>query len=159
MQMEHIYFFPGTWEELISRLNQYPHSTYSGTKSYILNDYIVEIRDEKIRFGIGRIDHLCGFWFEPVISNPGYGIEFRGMIEYEGKADDRSRLRKAIDRMEEWVLGLFILPFVSIYFLIDGLIRKIRHLPKREKDKTNDEKLQDLMENFLGCKEISEELK
>ena len=149
-----IFEFPGTREDLLNRLNQFNHSaSYSRSTLYYLDDYIVELIGEEIRFGVARGSHSGGYWFVPTITDLGDRLEFRGKIRYIGPNENHGFFRKAIDRIGDFLLLIFILPIVLVirgYMLIEWLVRKIFNRPK-PKEKTNEERLFDLMENFLGC--------
>ena len=138
----------------MNRLNQFNHSaSYSRDTFYYLDDYIVELIGEEIRFGIARGGHSGGYWFVPTITDFGDRLEFRGKIRYIGPNENHDFFRKAIDRVGDFLLLIFILPIVLVirgYMLIEWLVRKIFNRPK-PKEKTNEERLFDLMENFLGC--------
>ena len=138
----------------MSRFNQFTHSdSYSRGTFYYLDDYIVELIGEEIRFGIARGGHSGGYWFVPTITDFGDRLEFRGKIRYIGPNENRGFFRKAIDRVGDFLLLIFILPIVLViwgYMLIEWLVRKIFNRPK-PKEKTNEERLFDLMENYFGC--------
>lgn len=154
MSKEYRFDFPGTKEDLLNRLNQFTHSaSYSSGTFYYLDDYIVELIDEEIRFGIARGSHSGGYWFVPTITDLGDRLVFRGKIRYIGPNENHGFFRKAIDRVGEFLLLILILPIVlaiRIYMLMERLVRKIWNRPK-PKEKTNKVRLFDLMENFLGC--------
>ena len=138
----------------MSRFNQFTHSdSYSRSTFYYLDDYIVELIGEEIRFGIARGGHSGGYWFVPTITDFGDRLEFRGKIRYIGPNENRGFFRKAIDRVGDFLLLIFILPIVLVirgYMLIEWLVRRIFNRPK-PKEKTNEERLFDLMENYFGC--------
>ena len=154
MSKEYRFEFPGTKEALLSRCNQFTHSdSYSRGTFYCLDDYIVELIGEEIRFGIARGGHSGGYWFVPTITDLGDRLEFRGKIRYIGPNENRGFFRKAIDHVGDFLLLIFILPIVLVirgYMLIEWLVRKIFNRPK-PKEKTNEERLFDLMENYFGC--------
>ena len=154
MSKKYIFEFPGTREDLLNRLNQFNHSaSYSRGTFYYLDDYIVELIGEEIRFGVARGSHSGGYWFVPTITDLGDRLEFRGKIRYIGPNENRGFFQKAIDRVGDFLLLIFILPIalvIRIYMFMEWLIRKIFNRPK-PKEKTNEERLFDLMENFLGC--------
>ena len=154
MSKEYRFEFPGTKEALLSRCNQFTHSdSYSRGTFYYLDDYIVELIGEEIRFGIARGGHSGGYWFVPTITDFGDRLEFLGKIRYIGPNENRSFFRKAIDRVGDFLLLIFILPIVLVirgYMLIEWLVRKIFNRPK-PKEKNNEERLFDLMENYFGC--------
>lgn len=154
MPKKYIFEFSGTKEDLWNLLNQFNHSASDSRGTlYYLDDYIVELIGEEIRFGVARGSHSGGYWFVPTITDLGDRLEFRGKIRYVGPNENRGVFRKAIDRVGDFLLLIFILPIalvVRIYMFTEWLVRKISNRPK-PKEKTNEERLFDLMENFLGC--------
>ncbi|MBE5889078.1 MAG: hypothetical protein E7283_09700 [Lachnospiraceae bacterium] len=156
MVKEYVFEFSGSKETFINKLNLLkPNNTYSSGTCYYFDDYIVELVDDNIHFGIARAGHSGGYWFVPTITDLGDKIEFRGKIEYIGPEYDnnRSLIKKAIDSIGEFLLFILMLPIVLvvwIYMFFEWVVRKIIHRP-RQKEKTNEEKLFDLMENYLGC--------
>jgi hypothetical protein len=61
--------------------------------------------------------------------------------------------KKTIDSVGDFLLLILVLPVVLIiqgYLFIERLVRKIFSRPK-PKEKTNEERLFDLMENYFGC--------
>ena len=154
MSKKYIFEFPGTREDLLNRLNRFNHSTsYSRGTLYYLDDYIVELIGEEIRFGVARGSHSGGYWFVPTITDWGDRLEFYGKIRYIGPNENRGFFRKAIERVGDFLLLILLLPIVLIirgYMFMEWLARKIFNRPK-SKEKTNEERLFDLMENFLGC--------
>ena len=80
-------------------------------------------------------------------------MEFRGEIRYIGPNDTRGSFKKAIDSVGAFLLLILILPIVLVvrgYMSIEWLVRKILNRPK-SKEKTTEERLFDLMENYFGC--------
>ena len=154
MSKEYMFEFPGTKEDFMNSLNRFSHSaSYSGGKFYYFDDYIVKLIDEEIRFGVARGGHSGGYWFVPTITDLGETMEFRGKIQYVGPDDNRGLFKKAIDGIGEFLLLILILPIVLVirgYMFIEWLVRKIFNRPK-PKEKTNEERLFDLMENYFGC--------
>lgn len=154
MPKKYIFEFSGTKEDLWNLLNQFNHSASDSRGTlYYLDDYIVELIGEEIRFGVARGSHSGGYWFVPTITDLGDRLEFRGKIRYVGPNENRGVFRKAIDRVGDFLLLIFILPIalvVRICMFTEWLVRKISNRPK-PKEKTNEERLFDLMENFLGC--------
>lgn len=155
MSKEYVFEFSGTKEELLNNLNRLSHNpTYSSGTFYYFDDYIVELIDEEIRFGVARGGHSGGYWFIPTITNFDDRIEFRGTIRYIGPgSENRGAFKKAIDGIGEFLLLILILPIVLVirgYVFIEWLVRKMFNRPK-PKEKTNEERLFDLMENYVGC--------
>lgn len=154
MSKEYIFGFSGTKEDFLNCLNRFNHnSSYSGDTFYYFHDYIIKKIGDEIHFGVARGGHSGGYWFIPTITDLGDRLEFRGEIRYIGPNHDSSAFKKTIDGIGEVVLFVLLLPIflaIKIYTLMERLVRKICNRPK-PKEKTNEEKLYELMENYLGC--------
>ena len=153
MSQEYIFEFYGTKEDFLNILNGFPNRTYFSGKLYYFNDYIVKLIDDEIHFGVERGGHSGGYWFIPKITEFDERIEFCGTIRYIGPNDNQSKIRKTIDKIEEILLFVLLLPIVLIvklYMIIEWVIRKICNRPK-VKEKTTEERLFDLMGNYMGC--------
>ena len=155
MPKEYIFEFPGTKEEFLNNLNRFEHNeSYSGNKFYYFDDYIVKLVGDEIHFGVARGGHSGGYWYIPTITSFDNRIEFRGSIRYIGPdGEKQSASQKVIDRMEEFLLHILLLPIVVVirgYMFLEWLVRKILNRPK-PKRKTEEERLFDLMENYFGC--------
>ena len=154
MSKEYVFEFPGTKEDFLNSLNRFSHNaSYSSGTFYYFDDYIVKLVGEEIHFGVARGGHSGGYWFVPTITVSDEKMEFRGEIRYIGPDDTCSSVKKAIDRVGEFLLFILLLPIVliiRIYIFMEWLIRKIFNRPKL-KGKTNEERLVDLMENYFGC--------
>ena len=138
----------------MNTLNRFSHNySYSSGTFYYFDDYIVKLVGDEIHFGVARGGHSGGYWFVPTITDLGNKMEFRGKIRYIGPNDNRGSFKKAIDSVEVFLLLILILPIVLIiwgYMFIEKVSRKIFKRPK-PKEKTNEERLFDLMENYFGC--------
>lgn len=155
MDKEYAFDFPGTKEDFINDLDPLRDPPDSGSRWYYFDEYIVEVSGEEIRFGIARGGHSGGYWFVPAITELGDRTEFRGKIRYIGPAKTGSTAKKVLERIELFLLAVLILPFalmVRFYLLLERLVRKLCNRPK-PKEMTEEEKLFDLMENYLGCTE------
>ena len=155
MAKEYSFVFYGTKEEFLNKLSRFKADvSYSRGTFFYLDDYIVERIDDEIHFGIARGGHSGGYWFIPTITYLDDRIEFRGKIQYIGAKDKkRSAFKKMFDGIEEVLLFVFLLPIVLIvrgYLLVEWLVRKICNRPK-PKEKTNKERLFDLMKNYFNC--------
>ena len=165
MSQEYLFEFSGTKEDFLNRLNRFSYRIYGDIKSYDMRDYIIESVNGELRFGVERSGHSGGYWFIPTITEKENLTEFCGRIQYiapEMPEDTRSVFKKITDTIFETVgmilLFIFLLPFLlvyQLYCLVEFLIRKICKLPLRPKN--TEERLNDLMENRLGCvrKQIS----
>lgn len=152
MEKEYVFTFEGTKDTFLKKLDQF-HSTNG--KFYYLDDYIIEIVGEEIRFGAARGGHSGGYWYIPRIRECDNRLEFRGRIQYFGPGSNEQpgRVGKFFDRIEYFLLFLLALPVVLIfklYVMIEWCFRKLCNRPK-PKAKTTEERLCDLMENYLGC--------
>lgn len=155
MSQEYVFVFPGTKEDFMNSLNRFGHNaSYSSGTFYYFDDYIVKLVGDEIHFGVARGGHSGGYWFVPTITDLGEKMEFRGEIQYIGPSSkNRSASEKVIDGIRVFLLLVLILPIalvIGIYMFMEWLIRKIFNRPK-PKEKTNEERLFDLMENYFGC--------
>lgn len=155
MEKEHVFEFNGTREELLRVLNGFGHNTaYSDETIYYFEDYMVKQVDDEIHFGVARGGHSGGYWYIPAITEQDGKMEFRGTIQYIGPgSESQGGVRKLIDWIE-LVLGMIVVvpiaALVLVYRFFDGLVRKLWGRPK-PKEKTNEERLLDLMVNYFGC--------
>ena len=154
MSKEYMFEFPGTRKDFMNTLNRFSHNaSYTSGTFYYFDDYIVKLIGDEIHFGVARGGHSGGYWFVPTITDLGNKMEFRGEIRYIGPNDNRGSFKKAIDSVGYFLLLILVLPIVLIirgYLFIEWLVRKIFNRPK-PKEKTNEERLFDLMENYFGC--------
>lgn len=151
MSKEYVFEFQGTKEMFLDILNQFPNSD---GKFYYINDYIVKIMGDEIQFGVERVGYSGGYWFIPIITEFDNRIEFSGTVQYIGPNinENQGAIKKAIDKVGEFLLLILVLPIVLIfklYTIIEWCIRKVckRTEPKA---KTTEDKLYDLMENHLN---------
>ena len=150
MSKEYRFEFCGTKEDLISKINTVFACSHA-LHFYCNKDYIIEIVDGEIHFGVERGGHSGGYWYVPTVSEYDGKTELCGKIRYIGPEDDRSRIWKALDRIGVALWFIFLLPVFLVFWLyavMESAIRKICKLPKR---KTTEDKLLDLMETHLGC--------
>ena len=154
MSREYIFEFPGTKDDFLNSLHRFNHSeSYSSGTFFYFDDYIVKLIDDEILFGVARGGHFGGYWFVPTITDLGNSIEFRGKIQYIGPNSNDGPIKKAIAKVDEFLLLVLLLPLALVFWLyrfIEWLIRKICNRPK-PKEKTNKERLFDLMVNYFGC--------
>lgn len=154
MSKEYIFEFSGTKEDLLNSVERFSHKdTYSGNTFYYFDDYIVKLVGDEIHFGVARGGHSGGYWFVPTITESDDGLELRGEIRYVGPKVNRGPVKKAIDRVGDFLLFLFVLPIVLVvraYVFLKWLVRKISNRPV-PKEKTNEERLFELMENYFSC--------
>ena len=154
MSKKYTFEFPGTREDFLNSLKRFAHNaSYADGTFYYFDDYIVKLVGDEIHFGIARGGHSGGYWFVPTITEFGDKMEFQGEIQYIGPDDNCGPFKKAIDKIGDFLLYILLLPIVLIvrvYLFIEWLVRKIINHPK-PKEKTDEERLFDLMENYLGC--------
>lgn len=154
MSKEYMFEFTGTKDDFMNVLKQFSHNaSYSSGTFYYFDDYIVKVIGDEIHFGVARGGHSGGYWFVPTITDLGSKLEFRGEIRYIGPNENRGSFKKAIDSIGDFLLLILVLPIVLIIrgcLFIEWLVRRIINRPK-PKEKTNEERLLDLMENYFGC--------
>ena len=75
MSKSYSFVFLGTKEMFLNQLNKYPNNNQ---KFFYFDDYIVEISDNEVRFGVARGGHSGGYWFVPTITEHGGISEFCG---------------------------------------------------------------------------------
>ena len=154
MSNKYTFEFSGTKEDFLNLLNasfNKPYSSFSGSFYYI-DQYIIMLTDNEIHFGVERGGHSGGYWFIPQITELDDRTEFCGEIRYIGPENDRGRIGKVLDSVGGIILFLLLLPItmiIKLYTLINRVIRKICNRP--QPILTTEERLFDLMENYLSC--------
>ena len=156
MSKKYIFKYIGSKESFLATLCSF-HT--SDSRLYYFDDYIVEVLDEEIRFGIERAGHSGGNWFVSKFTEENNQIEFSGTIQYIGPEyyDTRTKAQKILNKIELFFFSILLFPILAIFFvisIIQWIIRKIRKLPNT---KTTEDKLFDLMENRLNCQRIIDE--
>ena len=151
MSKSYSFDFLGTKEMFLNQLNKYPNNNQ---KFFYFDDYIVEISDNEVRFGVARGGHSGGYWFVPTITEHNGKTTFCGTIEYVDPYTNEKGIKKIVNKIEEVLLWIILIPIivvVKVYLFFSWLIRKIfkRSKPKEE---SLEDKLYNLMENHLGCK-------
>lgn len=151
MSKSYSFDFLGTKEMFLNQLNKYPNNNQ---KFFYFDDYIVEISDNEVRFGVARGGHSGGYWFVPTITEHDGKTTFCGTIEYVDPYTNEKGIKKIVNKIEEvflWIILIPIIIVVKVYLFFSWLIRKIfkRSKPKEE---SLEDKLYNLMENHLGCK-------
>ena len=107
MEQEYKFIFPGTREDLLNKLKPFPNNY---EEYYYFDGYIVDLRDNEIRFGVARGGHSGGYWFNPTVTEIGGRMEFRGTIRRVGLEDNRSPKQKLVGRMEKIILMVLFWP-------------------------------------------------
>ncbi|MBP3401959.1 MAG: hypothetical protein J6K85_02760 [Clostridia bacterium] len=165
MDKEYRFCYNGTKEMFIN------HCRYGSPEKKIsdhhkgnfqIGNYIISTIDNKLKFGIERTGHSGGNWYIPEIVEYDNRIELVGNIQYIGSKIDKVQGYKAKNKVIDVLLHILVVPFVLIIWCIVKLVDFIKWLKgkisKKEqpvKPKTTEEKLYDLMINYLGCTEIS----
>ena len=147
MSQEYVFEYPGTKQMFLDSLRKYSHTN---DDFFYFNDYIIKIVGDEVHFGIERAGHSGGFWFIPQIIEYENKIEFRGEIQYIGPVDNRKKFEKLKEGILTGLFTVLFLPFVLIVVLASMIYDKIVN---RKKDgiKTKEDKLFNLLENYLGC--------
>ncbi len=65
MSKSYSFDFSGTKEMFLNQLNEYPNNNQ---KFFYFDDYIVELSENEVRFGVARGGHSGGYWFVPTIT-------------------------------------------------------------------------------------------
>ena len=156
MSKKYIFKYIGSKESFLANLSSF-HT--SDSRLYYFDDYIVEVLDDEIRFGIERAGHSGGNWFVSKVAEENNQIEFSGTIQYIGpeNRNTRTKAQKILDKIGLFFLSVWLFPILAIFFIISKIqwiIRKIRKLPNT---KSTEDKLFDLMENRLNCQRIIDE--
>ena len=158
MSKKYIFKYNGSKESFLTILNSI-HS--NNGRFYYFDDYIVEVLDDEIRFGVERVGHSGGNWFISEFTEENNQIEFRGTIQHIGpeNSNTRTKAQKIWDKIELVLLSILLFPILAIFFVISKIqwiIRKIRKQPN-PKTKTTEDKLFYLMEKRLNCQRIIDE--
>ncbi len=132
----------------------------NNSRFYYLDDYIIEVLDDEIRFGIERAGHSGGNWFISKFSEKNNEIEFRGTIQYIGpeNSSTRTKTQKIFDKIELILLCILLFPVFVIFFIISKIEWLIRKMKKQPTSKTTEDKLLDLMEKRLNCQKVINEI-
>ena len=153
MAKEYIFKYADSKESFLTILDSF-HTNNS--RFYYFDDYIIQVLDDEIRFGIERAGHSGGNWFISKFTEENDQIEFRGTIQYIGPENSttRTKTQKILDKIGLFILSILLFPVLAIFFVISKIqwiIRKIRKIPNT---KTTEDKLFDLMENRLNCQRV-----
>ena len=151
MPKEYIFKYIGSKESFLAILNSFPNNK----KLYFIDEYMIEVFDSEIRFGVERAGHAGGNWFVSKFTEESNQIEFRGKIQYIGPASNRTKRQKALDKLEEILLYILLFPLVVVFFVISKILWIIRKIRKQPNPKNTEEKLLHLMENHLKCQRVN----
>ncbi len=157
MSKEYVFKYTGSKESFLIMLDSF-HANNS--RIYYLDDYIIEVLDDEIRFGIERAGHSGGNWFISKFSEENNEIEFRGTIQYIGpeNSSTRTKTQKIFDEIELILLCILLFPVFVIFFIISKIGWLIKKIRKQPTPKTTEDKLLDLMENRLNCQKVINEI-
>ena len=150
MSKSYSFEFPGTKEVFLNRLKKYPNNDQ---KFFYFDDYIVELSNDDIRFGVARGSHSGGYWFVPTITELDGKTTFCGTIAYISPHTDEKGIQKTIYKIDEILLWIILFPvivLVKVYLFFSWIVSKICKRTK-PKEKSPEDKLYHLMENLLGC--------
>ena len=153
MSKSYLFEYPGTKEMFLSPLIKYPNNDQ---KFFYFDDYIVELSENEIRFGVARGGHSGGYWFIPTITELDGKTTFCGTIQYIDPYTSDKGIKKIINKLEEILLFIFLFPIIlifTIYSFFSWVIRKILKKPD-PKQESKEDKLYNLMENHLNCTRI-----
>ena len=156
MAKEYIFKYADSKESFLTILDSF-HTNNS--RFYYFDDYIIEVLDDEIRFGVERVGHSGGNWFVSKFTEENNQIEFRGTIQYIGPKNSttRTKTQKILDKIRFFLLFILLIPALAIFFvisIIQWIIRKIRKQPNL---KTAEDKLFYLMETRLNCQRVIDE--
>ena len=155
MEKEYIFKYADSKESFLTMLDSF-HTNNS--RSYYFDGYIIEVLDDEIRFGIEGW-HSGGNWFISKFTEENDQIEFRGTIQYIGpeNSNKRTKAQKILDKIELFLLTILLFPILAIFFVISKIQWIIRKIRKQPNPKTTEDKLFDLMENYLNCQRVIDE--
>ena len=145
--------FSGTKEMFLKQLNKYDNNDQ---RFFYFDDYIVELSNGDIRFGVARGGHSGGYWFVPTIKELDGRTIFCGTIEYIGPYTSEKGIKKIVNKIEEVLLWIILIPFiiiVKVCLFFSWIVRKILKLTK-PKEESLEDKLYNLMVDHLNCKPI-----
>lgn len=142
--MSNIYSFEfnGTKEMFLNNLNKFPNNDQ---KFFYFDDYIVELANNEIRFGVARGGHSGGFWFTPTITEIHNKTIFCGEIKHIDSNTTEQGIKKALNKFCEFML---IIVFMPVF-----IVAKLYYFLKKSKteEPSIEDKLYNLMENHLNC--------
>ena len=107
MSKSYSFDFLGTKEMFLNQLNKYPNNNQ---KFFYFDDYIVEISDNEVRFGVARGGHSGGYWFVPTITEHGGKTAFCGTIEYNDPYTSEKGVKKIVNKIEKILLWIILIP-------------------------------------------------
>lgn len=151
------YEFDGTADEFDQALRTTYGKTADGRLFCYIDNYIVEkAEDNAYRFGIERKGHSGGNWFVSLPVQKNGKTVFEGEIEYRDSFTDSKRKKNPFNTVGTVLLCIITSPILIPVFLfvqIKKLIDKPRKVPS---EPTAEERLDDLMVNYLNCRKTTE---
>lgn len=153
MSKSYSFEFSGTKEMFLNQLNKYNNNNQ---RFFYIDNYLIELSDDDIRFGVARSGHSGGYWFVPIITELDGKTIFCGTIEYSSPYTSEKGINKILNKIDEVLLLIILIPFLIILkvcLFFSWIVRKIfkRTKPKKE---SSEDILHNLMENYLNCKPI-----
>ena len=150
MSKSYSFEFSGTKDLFLNQLKKYPNNDQ---KIFYFDDYIVELSENEVRFGVARGGHSGGYWFVPTITEFNDKTTFCGTIKYIGPHSNEKGIKKIVNIIEEflfWIILIPIIVIVKVCLFFSWVVRKIikRTKPKEE---SLEDRLYNLMENHLNC--------
>ena len=150
MSKSYSFEFWGTKEIFLNQLKKYPNNDQ---KFFYFDDYIVELSNGDIRFGVARGGHSGGYWFVPTITEIDGKTTFCGSIKYMDPYTNEKGIKKIANKIEEVLLWIILIPIiiiVTVWLFFSWVVRKIFKRTKLKEESLED-KLYNLMENHLNC--------
>ena len=155
MSKEYRFVFHGTKAMFLDSLKRFPNNDNT---FFYFDNYIIELNEDKICFGIERSGHSGGYWFTSTITEVDDKIEFSGTIHYVDSHTDEEQhtFKRAISKFNTLLLSLLLLPLALILKLFDIIKWCIGKLLKQSKpaSMSTEDKLYNLMEKHLNCVRI-----
>ena len=150
MSKSYSFEFLGTKEMFMNQLNKYRNNDQ---RFFYFDDYIVELSNGDIRFGVARGGHSGGYWFVPTITEIDGKTTFCGSIGYIDPYTNEKGIKKIVNKIEEVLLWIILIPIiiiVKVCLFFSWVVRKILKRTK-PKEESLEDKLYNLMENHLNC--------
>ena len=157
MSKEYIFKYGGSKESFLSLLASSSHAHNSGF--YYLEDYVVEVLDDEIRFNIEGQSRSGRCWFISKFVEENNQIEFKGKIQYTDPEENRTKVKKVFDIICDIILWIVFFPLVVIILAIYEITRLMRKIRKISEPPTAEENLLELMGKYLNCERINDKTK
>lgn len=151
MSKSYSFEFSGTKEMFLNQLNKYNNNNQ---RFFYIDDYLIELSDDDIRFGLARSGHSGGYWFVPIITELDGKTIFCGTIEYSSAYTSEKGIKKIFNKIDEVLLWIILIPILMVCLFFSWIVRKVFKRTKPKKGSSEDTSLHNLMENYLNCKQI-----